>query len=297
MQGSELGIASMVASLVLAAGTAYQWIDRVDSARRGRGRGRRRRRVRPHVFPIAQEAEHAEPFVEPVIRKWVWWQSGGFEFGIGEHIDGLRRDAAVLVAFISTLVQIYSTEYVRATAATPTSSPPSRCSRPACSSMVLAENMVQLILGWEIMGLCSFMLIGHWWEERQQPGGAEGVLHGARRRRRAARRDGDRLLRRQPWATDLDSGFNIHAIPGGRCPATAATRPADGGASRCSSPASASPASSRCTPGCPTRWPARHRCRRCCTRSTMVVAGVFLVARLYPVFFEGLNILGSRTST
>ena len=32
-------------------------------------------------------------------------------------------------------------------------------------SMVLAPNMVQLILGWEIMGLCSFMLIGHWWEE------------------------------------------------------------------------------------------------------------------------------------
>ena len=33
-------------------------------------------------------------------------------------------------------------------------------------TMVLAPNMVQLILGWEIMGLCSFMLIGHWWEER-----------------------------------------------------------------------------------------------------------------------------------
>ena len=32
--------------------------------------------------------------------------------------------------------------------------------------MVLAENTVQLILGWEIMGLCSFMLIGHWWEEK-----------------------------------------------------------------------------------------------------------------------------------
>ena len=31
--------------------------------------------------------------------------------------------------------------------------------------MVLAESMVQLILGWEIMGLCSFMLIGHWWED------------------------------------------------------------------------------------------------------------------------------------
>ena len=26
--------------------------------------------------------------------------------------------------------------------------------------------MVQLILGWEIMGLCSFLLIGHWWEDK-----------------------------------------------------------------------------------------------------------------------------------
>ena len=33
-------------------------------------------------------------------------------------------------------------------------------------TMVLAPNMVQLILGWEIMGLTSFMLIGHWWEEK-----------------------------------------------------------------------------------------------------------------------------------
>ncbi len=53
MQGSEVGIVSMIASLVIAAGTAYQWIDYVGST------------------------EHAEP----VIRSWVWWQSGGAEFG------------------------------------------------------------------------------------------------------------------------------------------------------------------------------------------------------------------------
>ena len=35
--------------------------------------------------------------------------------------------------------------------------------------IVIAESTVQLILGWEIMGLCSFLLIGHWWEAPRTP--------------------------------------------------------------------------------------------------------------------------------
>ncbi|MFM8948633.1 MAG: hypothetical protein ACKOHO_07040, partial [Acidimicrobiaceae bacterium] len=54
MKGSELGVASMLASLVLSAGAAYQWIQRVNSATE-------------------------EQFVEPVIRSWSWWRSGGFD--------------------------------------------------------------------------------------------------------------------------------------------------------------------------------------------------------------------------
>jgi NADH-quinone oxidoreductase subunit L len=29
----------------------------------------------------------------------------------------------------------------------------------------VAENLLQLLVGWELVGVCSFMLIGHWWEE------------------------------------------------------------------------------------------------------------------------------------
>ncbi len=32
-------------------------------------------------------------------------------------------------------------------------------------TLVTAESTIQMILGWELMGVCSFMLIGHWWEE------------------------------------------------------------------------------------------------------------------------------------
>jgi NADH-quinone oxidoreductase subunit L len=46
MKGSEIGIASMVGALVLSAGAAYQWIQRVDSA------------------------PSKETFISPVIRTW-----------------------------------------------------------------------------------------------------------------------------------------------------------------------------------------------------------------------------------
>ena len=71
----------------------------------------------------------------------------------------------LLVTFISTLVQIYSLEYVRGDRRYTHFFASITLFSAGMLTMVLAENMVQLILGWEIMGLCSFMLIGHWWEE------------------------------------------------------------------------------------------------------------------------------------
>ena len=83
--------------------------------------------------------------------------------------------------------------------------------------MVLGENMVQFILGWEIMGLCSFMLIGHWWEETYNSESAlkafwtvrvgdVGLLVGV----------AILFFGANAWAVDnLDSnGFSIQAIQG-----------------------------------------------------------------------------------
>ena len=134
-QGAEIGIASMAAALFIAGGAAIQWINYTG---------------------------HGAP---PVIKSWVWWQSGNVKFGLGQHIDGLAVMALLLVAFISTLVQIYSVEYVRGDRRYTHFFASLTLFSAGMLAMVLAENMVQLILGWEIMGLCSFLLIGHWWEE------------------------------------------------------------------------------------------------------------------------------------
>jgi len=137
--GSEIGIASMVAALVLAAGAAYQWVNRVESSH--------------------EEAAAA-------LSRWEWFRIGDLKVSIGSHIDGLAVMMLLLVAFISTLVQIYSTEYVRGDRRYTHYFASITLFSAGMLTMVLAPNMVQLLLGWEIMGLCSFLLIGHWWEER-----------------------------------------------------------------------------------------------------------------------------------
>ena len=159
--GSEIGIASMVAALVIAAGAAYQWIDLVNHT---------------------DEAEAVTKTVHLVLDRRLR-RSPSASTSTAWPIMAL-----LLVAFITTLVQIYSTEYVRGDRRYTHFFASLTLFSAGMLTMVLAPNMVQFILGWEIMGLCSFMLIGHWWEEEANSRGrAEGVLHGAHRRHGPAR--------------------------------------------------------------------------------------------------------------
>ena len=60
MKGSELGVFSMLASLVFAGGAAWQWIQRVNSV------------VDVAHDAVKEGAHHAAPYVEPVIHEWTW---------------------------------------------------------------------------------------------------------------------------------------------------------------------------------------------------------------------------------
>ena len=33
--------------------------------------------------------------------------------------------------------------------------------------LVVSDDSLQFLVGWELVGVCSFMLIGHWWEEKE----------------------------------------------------------------------------------------------------------------------------------
>ncbi|KRO46335.1 MAG: hypothetical protein ABR56_09680, partial [Acidimicrobium sp. BACL27 MAG-120823-bin4] len=271
MKGSELGVASMLASLVLSAGAAYQWIQRVNSATE-------------------------EQFVEPVIRSWSWWRSGGFDFGIGQHIDGLSVVVLFVVAFISTLVQIYSLEYLRGDRRYTHFFAALTLFSGGMLAMVLADNMILFLLGWEVMGLCSFMLIGHWWEEDANSRAAlkafftvrtgdVGLLVGISMLYFAA----------NDWTQENLglSGFSIRGIS-----AWALSGEPNSTVIMVAAIALfiASIGKSGQFPlhtWLPDAMAGPTPVSSLLHSSTMVVAGVFLVARLYPVFFVGLDILGS----
>ncbi len=272
MKGSEFGIASLVASLVVSVGAAYQWIQRVDGA-------------------------EPESFVAPVIKTWTWWESAGFSFGIGQHIDGLSLTLLVVVTLISTLVEIYSVEYLRGDIRYTHFFGALTLFSAGMLNMVLAENMIQLILGWEIMGMCSFLLIGHWWEDGANSRAALkaffttrtgdiGLLVGTSVLFFAANAWTQKTLGISGFTVRGLSAWALSGDPG----QAAITVGAVALFIACIGKSGQFPLHTWLPDAMAGPTPVSSLLHS----STMVVAGVYLVARLFPVFFTGMNILGTN---
>jgi len=95
---------------------------------------------------------------------WTWFHTGNLSVDISLRIDALSLVFIFIITFVGALIHIYSTafmhhdrDYARFFA----------CMNLFVCSMlllVMADNLVLLYLGWEGVGLCSFLLIGFWYE-------------------------------------------------------------------------------------------------------------------------------------
>ena len=81
-------------------------------------------------------------------------------------VDGLAVMMLFVVTAISLLVHIYSTEYVAGDRRYTHYFAFLSLFSASMLFFVLSENILQTIVGWELVGVCSFALIGHWWEEK-----------------------------------------------------------------------------------------------------------------------------------
>ncbi len=96
---------------------------------------------------------------------WAWLSATNPMWSVGLAADGLTWVMLFVVTVIGTLIAIYSIGYMR---------DDPRFSRffayfsLFCASMltlVLADHFVLLYAGWELVGLCSYLLIGFWFEK------------------------------------------------------------------------------------------------------------------------------------
>ncbi len=134
-KGSELGIASLAIAFVLSALIAFQTF------------------VNSPMEPI-----------EHVLR---WAPLGeGYVFELGMLVDGLTAMMLLLVTTVSLMVHVYSREYMHDEPRFTYFFAMLSLFTFSMLVLVIANNLLQALIGWELVGLCSFLLIGFYWEEK-----------------------------------------------------------------------------------------------------------------------------------
>ncbi|MEW2495005.1 NADH-quinone oxidoreductase subunit L [Streptomyces nodosus] len=93
--------------------------------------------------------------------------TGSVPIELALHIDGFAALVAVLVGVVATCVQIYSTGYLRHDPRYPSYAALVSLFTSAMLLVVYSGDLIVLLVGWEVMGICSYFLVGHYWETPQ----------------------------------------------------------------------------------------------------------------------------------
>ena len=95
---------------------------------------------------------------------YTWLTSGNLDIHIGISIDRLTAVMLILVTTVSTLVHIYTIGYMHGEPGYARFFAYIALFTFSMLMLVMADNLLQLFVFWEAVGLCSYLLIGHWYE-------------------------------------------------------------------------------------------------------------------------------------
>src|SRR6201993_1147111 len=91
--------------------------------------------------------------------------SGGFQPEIAFYLDPVSLLMLLVVTFVGFLIHLYSVEYMRDDEGYARFFAYMNLFVASMIILVLANNFLLLYLGWEGVGLCSFLLIGFWYQD------------------------------------------------------------------------------------------------------------------------------------
>ena len=97
---------------------------------------------------------------------YTWVLSGSFKVSIGFMIDPLSAIMLIVVTTVSLLVHIYSSGYMHGDPGYYRFFSYLSLFTFSMLMLVLGNNLLQLYFGWEAVGLCSYFLIGFWYEKK-----------------------------------------------------------------------------------------------------------------------------------
>lgn len=96
------------------------------------------------------------------LKLWGWFDSELFTTDFGLQFDSLTSTMLILITSVSALVHIYSTGYMSDDPHIPRFMSYLSLFTFLMIVLVTSDNYVQLFIGWEGVGLCSYLLINFW---------------------------------------------------------------------------------------------------------------------------------------
>lgn len=101
------------------------------------------------------------PFVTEM--KWLVFPGSDFVINFGVYIDGLTCIMLIFSSFISTMIFVYSIGYMGDQGEKkPRYYGEVSLFLTGMLGLIVSSNFLQMFIFWEIMGLCSYLLIGFW---------------------------------------------------------------------------------------------------------------------------------------
>ena len=103
---------------------------------------------------------------EPItFELWSWMKAGGLDISFSYMLDQLSLLMGLIVTGVGALIHIYSIGYMHGDDGFYKFFTYLNLFIFAMLNLILGDNMVVMFLGWEGVGLCSYLLIGFWYTD------------------------------------------------------------------------------------------------------------------------------------
>ena len=94
-----------------------------------------------------------------------WLSLGGVTFSMGFYLDSVTVIMLIVVTLVSSLVHIFSMGYMHGDPRYPRFFAYLSLFSFSMLFLVVSDNLLGIYIGWELVGLCSYLLIGFWFEK------------------------------------------------------------------------------------------------------------------------------------
>ncbi len=96
---------------------------------------------------------------------WAWISVANFTPGIAFYIDGLTVVMMSVITGVGFLIHLYSVEFMESDESFARYFSYMNLFVAAMLLLVMADNLLLLYLGWEGVGVCSYLLVGFWYRD------------------------------------------------------------------------------------------------------------------------------------